>query len=239
MTYLELCQSTRAQAGISGEGPSSVDNQIGIYADIARWVSESYNEIQTMFENWNFLHNTYEFVLQGGQDKYNPSQLVGNMGGVGVRTPTLDTFMVDKSSNIQVNEKRLGYIPWSVWQIDNRVLDGKTGRPKYYTEDPAGNYHFYPSEEYNPDPLLNIDHIINFQGYSRPASLKENTDVPLTNPQYDEIIILGALIRYAEYYNSQEVAQSARQRYMTQLVQLKYSELPRNNLATPTFVAFA
>lgn len=239
MTYLQLCQAVRAQAGISGEGPTSVENQLGVYADIVRWVAEAYAEIQTMYENWNFLHNTYQFELQGGQDQYNPSQLVSDKGAMGVRTPTKDTFIVDKASDIPINEKRLGYIPWSVWQIDNSVLDGKVGRPKVYTEDPAGIYHFYPSEEAQPNPLDNINHIIEFQGYSRPHVMTKNGDTPILDEQYHELIKLKALLRYAEYYNSMEIYQTATASINEQLKALKYSELPRENLATARLVRFA
>jgi len=239
MTFLQLCQAVRAQSGISGEGPSSVTNQLGVYADVVRWVAEAYNEIQTMYENWNFLHNHYQFTLQGGQSHYNPAQLVGSAGGVGVRTPTKDTFIVDKQSAVPVRNKRLDYIPWSVWQIDNRVLDGTIGRPTQYTEDPAGVYHFYPYEAPNSDAQLRIDHTIDFQGYARPHVMVENEDTPILNPQYDELIVMKALIRYAEYYNSPEIMQSVTMRLNEQMKTLKYSELPRENLNTPPLVAFA
>ena len=55
-TFISLCKDTRAQAGIAGAGPTSTTGQSGIYADVVRWVEEAYNEIQTLNDNWNFLH---------------------------------------------------------------------------------------------------------------------------------------------------------------------------------------
>ena len=240
MNYLSLCQAVRAQAGISGEGPSSVSNQRGVYADVVRWVDESYAEIQTMYENWNFLHNTYTFTLQGGQSSYDPSQLTGNGGTMGIRTPTKDTFIIDKQSpELNAANKRLKYVPWSLWQIDNTVLDGKIARPEYYTEDPNGVFHFYPYEEEDTNDLTRIDHVIEFQGYSRPHVMKENLDEPIFNEQYHELIKLGALKRYAEYYNSQEIMQNVHMTYQQQIKKMEFSELPRENLTSPAFVSFA
>jgi len=234
--YLELCQSVRAQAGISGNStPANTENQIGILNDVVRWTAESYNEIQTLHENWNFLHNTYSLLLQPGFSSYNPELLVGDNGGVGVRTPTKDTFILESVSP----KIRLKYIAWSVWQISDVMLREEIGSPEYYTEDPKGNFHFYPIEEPAADQIDNIDHTISFQGYARPQRLLKSTDIPILHPQYQELIKLGALKRYAEFYNSPEIMQSVVVTYDQQLNKLRYSELPRDNLITPSFVPFA
>jgi len=233
-TFLQIAQNVRAQSGISGDGPVNVENQVGIMADVVRWTAEAYNEIQSMYENWNFLHNTYTFVLQGGHQSYNPSILVGSRGGIGVRTPTLDTFTIKEILGRE--QIRLKYMSWAVWQIDNEVLKGKVGKPEWYTEAPDGSFYFYPFEEAQADPNDNIDWQISFQGYARPNVMTASTDTPIFDVQYEELIKLKALTRYAEFYNSPEIMQSATKEYQMQIKTMEYSELPRNNLITPTFV---
>lgn len=237
-TFLKLANDVRAQAGISGEGPTSVRNQVGIQADIVRWVEEAYADIQTMKENWNFLHSAYAFILQGGQGSYDPSQLVGSNGAIGVRTATLDTFRVYDNTKQAWNI--LKYIPWSVWQIDEQILkDKERGIPVKFTVDPSNNYRFFPFEKSNANVLDNIDHSVKFYGFSRPDVMVDNGDIPIFHAQFHELIKLQALIRYAEYYNSPEVYQSSTGLFRDQFKALLYSEMPRDNLVTPPLVSFA
>jgi len=234
VTFLSLCQDVRSQAGISGMGPVNVENQVGIMADVVRWVKEAYAEIQSMYENWNYLHNIYTFTLQGGHEAYDPSLLVGSKGNLGVRTLTRDTFIVS-APLATTGKKRLKWIPWSVWQISPEILEGKVGKPEFYTEDPSGSLHFYPSEEAQLDPNDNIDWAISFQGYARPDIMNVSTDIPVIPEQYIETVKLKALTRYAEYYNSPEVMQSASAEFARQIKRMEYSELPRDNLITIPF----
>lgn len=237
-TYLELCQSVRAQAGISGDGPSSVANQTGIMQDVVRWVAEAYAEIQTKYENWNYLHSAYTAELQGGQFCIDPSQLIGEKGTEGIRQITTDSFRVRESTDTPW--KVLKYVPWSVWQISPEILkDDKRAVPEFYTEQPNGKLLFYPYQDAATDPLDNIDYPIKFQGYGRPHVMKNNSDIPIFHEQYAELIKLLALMRYAEYYNAMEVYQTADATFRQQIKKMEYSELPRDNLYTPPFVAFA
>jgi len=237
-TFLELANDVRAQSGISGEGPTSVRNQIGIQADIVRWVKEAYADIQTKKENWNFLHSAYQFTLQGGQNLYNPAQLVGSNGAIGVRTATLDTFRIYDA--VKQEWSILKYVPWSVWQIDREILkDTERGIPRKYTVDPSNNYQFFPYEISNVNPVDNIDHLVKFYGFSRPDVMTDNGDKPIFHEQYHELIKLQALMRYGEYYNAQEVYQSARFMFEVQFEAMLYSEMPRDYLVTPPFVPFA
>jgi len=208
-------------------------------SDVVRWTTEAYNKIQTMHENWNFLHNQFTFELQAGLSTYNPSLIVGSNNGVGVRTPTKDTFIIQQT-NTNKEKTRLRYVPWSVWQIDEKRLNvDEVRQPTMYTEDPSGVYHFYPSEQAQINPLDNINHTITFQGYARPHVMTVNNDIPAIPEQYQELIKMEALIRYAEFYNSPEVYKSAALMFQEGIKKMEYSELPRENLRTPTLVHFA
>lgn len=227
-TFLSIAQDVRAQSGISGTGPVNVENQSGIMADVVRWVVEAYDEIQTMYENWNFLFNSYFFTLQAGFDNYVTSSLVGDNGGEkGIRTLTKDSFVINDPLGIAKKE-RLRYIAWSVWTIDDAILEGKEGKPKFWTEDPSGRLHFYPAETV----ASGVDWLIEFTGFARPDVMTASTDIPIIPTQYTETIKLKALMRYAEYYNSPEVMQSASYSFQQQIKKMEYSELPRDNIIT-------
>ena len=232
-TFLEICKDVRAQSGISGVGPSSVTGQTGIMADVVRWVQEAYNEIQSMYENWNFLHNKFNFILVAGNESYNLSQLVGDKGGVGVRIPTLDTLTIRLEA--ETSKVRLKYIPWAVWQLDARVLEGETGKPEWYTQAPDKSFHFYPYQEAQALSIDNINYVIEFYGFSEPDIMTASTDQPVIPTQHHECIKLAALMRYAEYYNSPEVYVSAEKSFKNQMTALKDTEIPRYNYYTIPF----
>lgn len=220
-TYLQLCKDVRAQAGISGDGPANVTGQSGIYADVVRWVDESYNDIQTKYENWNFLYTTMSFELQDTFNTY-------DMGSSNIRQIVKDSF----KSQFQFDDKiRMSYIPYAKFRVDRRFDTASSGVPKYVTELPDGTLQFYPT----PDDTYTIF----LEGYSTPDVLSGSTDTPIFPSQYHELIKLNALIRYSEYYNVPEMYQSATRSFEMGIKKMEFSELPRDNLVTPSFVPFA
>ena len=48
-TFLELCKRLRAEAGLSGSGPSTVINQTGHYGNVVRWVQQAYSLILKLY----------------------------------------------------------------------------------------------------------------------------------------------------------------------------------------------
>ena len=221
MTYLELCKAVRAQAGISGDGPSNVTGQVGIYADVVRWVDESYNDIQTRFENWNFLYTTLDFELQETFDTYDNSNS-------GIRQFVKDSF---KSQYQNEDKVRMKYIPYAVYRLNRSFDTASTGVPKYVTELPDGSFQFYPT----PDATYTIY----VEGYSEPDVMEASTDTPIFPTQYQELIKTNALIRYSEYYNVPEMYQSATRSFELGIKKMEFSQLPKDNLVKPTLVRFA
>ena len=99
-TYLEICKSVRAQAGIAGDGPTDVTGQTGINADIVRWVDESYNDIQTAHENWNFLFSRVELELQTGFSEF-------DMSAKNLRVIAYDTFLIQYHAEYYLTQLNL------------------------------------------------------------------------------------------------------------------------------------
>jgi hypothetical protein len=59
MTFLELCQQTRQECGIQGQGPAAVTNQTGILKRVVEWVRDADLFIQTLHPDWDFLWAEY------------------------------------------------------------------------------------------------------------------------------------------------------------------------------------
>ena len=210
-TYLQICKDVRAQAGISGDGPSNVTGQTGIYADVVRWVDESYNDIQTRYENWNFLYTTFDFEIQEGFDTY-------DMGNSNIRQIVKGSF----KSEYQLEDKiRMIYIPYAIFRVNRRFDKASSGVPKYVTELPDGTLKFYPT----PDDTYTIY----LEGYSTPDVMETSTDTPIFPLQYHELIKSNALIRYSEYYNVPEMYKSATRSFEFGIKKMECSQLLKDN----------
>lgn len=216
-TYLEICQDVRAQAGISGDGPTNVTGQTGIYADIVRWVDESYNDIQTEHENWDFLFTRKEFELQAGQSEY-------DLDTLGLRVIAYDTFLIQYQAE---DKERVRFMPYSIFKIDQRFLETETGKPEYVTERPDNTLEFWKQAD--------RDYNIYLEGFSVPDIMTASANTSIFHSQYDELIKAGALMRYAEFYNVPSIAKSASKTYNKLLSQLEYSKLPKYNVTTRPF----
>ena len=74
MTYLQLCQLTRQECGIQGQGPSAVTNQTGTSKRVVEWVRDADLLIQTLHPDWDFLHAEFtENTVQGSDVITKPS----------------------------------------------------------------------------------------------------------------------------------------------------------------------
>lgn len=217
-TYLEICKDVRAQAGIAGEGPTSVTGQTGIHADIVRWVAESYNDIQTAHENWDFLFARKEFELQAGFDEF-------ELDTLNLRVIAYDTFLIQFEAG---DKDRLNFVPYSIFKTDTRFLETETGQPVYVTERPDNTLEFWKVADKNYNIYL--------EGFSVPDVMTESSDTPVFHSQYDELIKAGALIRYADFYNVPSIMKTAERTYSRLMKQLEFSKLPKYNIILKPFV---
>ena len=75
-TFLAKCVKFREDVGISGSGPGSVVNQVGILKQIVNWVADADEEIQRLWEDWTFLF-VPKVVITATADKqsFTPTEL--------------------------------------------------------------------------------------------------------------------------------------------------------------------
>ena len=73
MNFLEIAKRVRQECGISGDGPTNVAGQIGIYAKIVNWVQVAHEEIQRRSDAWNFDWAEHSQPLTAGVESYHPA----------------------------------------------------------------------------------------------------------------------------------------------------------------------
>lgn len=191
MNYLQLCQSLRAEAGLSGSGPASVVGQSGMYGKLVDWVQEAYAEILDMHP-WSFLWTRATPVLTIGQTVYT---------GADFDPAITDLGRVFASQMLDISSASRPRILWCEWSaLDRRSTDGAQGPPRYFTRRPDDALVFYPVPD--DDYEIQID-------YQRAApALAANDDLPLIpDAKLHKIIVYKALEYYGQHNEDMGAAQ--------------------------------
>jgi hypothetical protein len=179
MTFLELCQKVRQNSGISGEGPTAVNGQIGILSKVVTWVTKAALDVQLERRGWFFLWATANGNTQIGMKTYLPGDL--NITNV----KDLDTVLI--------GTKKVSVKKWD-WWLDNVRKAGiadRAGSPEFITISPDSKIHLYP--------VPNAVETITFDYYRKPVALVNNGDVCVVPVEYHQAIVEKALMYYAQY----------------------------------------
>ena len=183
MDFITLCQTVRRESGITGEGPASVANQVGILARVVEWVRKANTEIQLERDDWSFLWATVDTSLQAGVKTY----IKGDLSAPDMKS--LAAVLIGRNSLL------IRDWDWWTYHIRRTNLKDATGTPEAVTIDPSGNLHFYPKPDADMD--ITVDYFTN------PVPLVENTDIPVIPENYRQTIVERALMFYADYEEDQ------------------------------------
>lgn len=185
MTFLELCQAVRAEAGIQGSGPSTVVGQTGMYGRIVDWVGEAYAEILKMHP-WSFLWTRVTPELTSAQAAYTGADFdpaITDLGRI------YSGSMKDLTTT---NTPKIYFRDWSI--LDAQAA--ASGPPRYFTRRPDDAIIFYPT----PDAVYEVQ----FDYLKDGHTLVDNTDTPLIpDATLHKIIVYKALDYYGMYDENQ------------------------------------
>ena len=179
MNFLALCKRVRQDSGVTGEGPAAVTSQTGILARIVNWTKRANNEVQLANPSWTFLRKSKSVSFVIGQSDYTPTAL------------TLDP--VGSITDIYVEGNKIEVVDYSDWLDDIAKFEDASNQaaPTHVTLDDSGNLKFYPT----PSEAFTLSVV-----YQRkPVQLTANTDTPIFDEAFHEIIVARALMFYADY----------------------------------------
>lgn len=179
MNFLALCKRVRQDAGVSGDGPSSVTGQTDILARIVTWTKNADEQLQLKNEDWRFLWAYGSGPTVAGRAEYHPADL-------GLSSPrTL--------SNVVINGEPLESQSWE-WYLHNVLSEGREseqGTPKIFVMRPDNKIMLWPT----PNAVFTV----HTDYYKRPVALVNGTDEPLIPSEFHEAIVCRALMFYAHY----------------------------------------
>lgn len=200
MTYLELCQEVRSEAGLTGSWPAAVTGQTGMDAKIVRWVTRAWTEIQNL-RDWKFRYAEAAMPVAIGARTLSPSaQGISNL--LTIKNDTFRAYWVDGSIS------KLPCIDWRTFR-DAYPLP-LNQQPLAISEDPAGQ--------------LVLSHVpvqaftLHFDYKTAPQRLANNLDTPTGLPEsLHPVIVHKALMLYGAHDGASDVFQQANNEYQTYL----------------------
>lgn len=193
MTFLDLCRLLRQEAGIAGDGPNSTSGQTGPYKKVVDWVRRAYASVQTARQDWDFLWFEDSFALPIGSREVAMRDIDLRFKSVvrdSVRIQTLagQTLPVDFVSYERFKEKYLTSSPF--------------GLPCEYTITPNRKIKFSSAPDF--------DAVVYLEGHLSPHEFSANTDQPVFDAEFHEIILYRALMYYAANEEAGNIYQDAK-----------------------------
>lgn len=208
MTYLELCQRLRMEAGISGTGPSTVVGQAGELGRIVEWCAAAYEDIQNKRLDWRFHRFNFILPLTAITKTYarNSSALI--LSGGAVKNFKRNSLRIYTDTSVFSDELWLPNRDWDLFR-DNRLRGAssiQTGRPIEFTLDPSKEIYVWPI----PDSAT--QYFIRGEYYQIPDVMVNDTDEPIFDTNH-MAIVYNALMRYADYVSEPALFAYAQQQY--------------------------
>jgi hypothetical protein len=213
MTFLQICQRLRSEAGIAGTGPTSTANQLGELGRIVDWVQDAYVDIQEKHDQWGFMRAGFTLPIVIGTALYPATSIPGLMAWL--KPKDCDGLRCYLGST--ADEQWLRYRPYDEFRGLRLMaaMRDATGRPTEYTVTPNNGLLLWPI----PDNTYTID------GEYVQAAVKfvNDADIPVF-ADFHMVILWCALMKYAAYSAEPSLYAHAQKEYgrLVNKLELKY-----------------
>jgi hypothetical protein len=193
MNFLEICQWVVAEADRDSALLTSTDVTDltdDMHKKVVGWVKQAYGAIQREQPHWGFLFSSGIFTnLTAGWGDYPIS---------GVRDTLDDSWRIRSAG--QTTHYPLRWMEYKDWRDAYQVAYSTMGRgqPICVTRLPSGEYRFTPT----PD----ASYTVLADWFSTSATLSVDSDTPLWDEEFHEIICWKVLAYYAEMYDVPHLA---------------------------------
>jgi len=219
MNFLQLAQKTRALSGTQGTGPVSVVSADGYEAALVSFVADAWIDIQNHKEDWDFMHGRVTFDTVASQAEYTIAEIF-------LADPTLHKRWCKQAATIEDGTKEILSYRDPEYIFYTYLNDTSAGKPTEYTfkrEDNSIILRVIPDDAYN----------IDLHYYRSPQILTLNTDIPILNASYHNLIVYKALIKMAVFIASPELYQHYTIEADKMMGQLMRSEVPAKMMKRP------
>lgn len=216
-TYLQLVSSLHRECSISGNAPTSVVNQIGIYNRLAQWVADAVYELEALHGDWNFMWAQWSQPTVAGIATYSAPVNLGEWDR--------ESFFLNHSAS---NHKRLVEMDYRKWRESYRNGVLTPAKPDLFV--------VRPDKGITLSPVPDDAYTLTADYWKIPTRLAANNDTSEIPVQYERAIITLAKMKYAEDQGAPTMLTNAQQEHLLWLEKLEAGELPgqeRRRKSTP------
>lgn len=229
MNRLQLVNKAIVECGASGGPLTSTAGIEGSLARIAGWIDDSWSELQTLHDDWNWMRSSnilgagVSFVPASGQ--YTTTLGTG-AGTVGVEEDDFgkwdrESFRCYTTATGTSNEQFLDDIPFDSWRNSYML-----GAMRDVTTRPVA-VAIGPNESVNLGPPPNGLYTITADYWVAPSIMEDDDDVPVGLPlRFHLLIVYKTMKKYAGYESAPEVASRADKEYIPLFERLESARLP-------------
>lgn len=189
MNFLELCQRTRQECGISGGGPASVTGQTGVYVKLIAWVNDAWREIQQDHKDWLFMWDDFGFDTIVNTPEYTTTDLT-------VRDFSREPLVLYHKATGLDDRGFIPYLKYADYKARYADKNTPAARPICWTVTPKGAIRLYPK----PDDVYGVEG----DGQLKIQTLVDNTDSPIMPEQFHMAIVWLAC---KKWFDDQEATQ--------------------------------
>lgn len=228
MNFLQLCQRVRAEAGISGSGPSSVTGQSGELQRVIDWVNMAWEDIQNAHHDWNFLRSSAAVVTVPTVAAYAPAQFTDTTTALPVSAHgswITSTFTIHRQSIGVADQGELVFLPYDDFRRLYMIGPQVQRRPTMFTVAPNRSIVLGDA----PDDT----YVVSCDYFRAATPLLANGDVPAMPERFHALIVWRALMFYGEFEAAGEAYARGKNNFNRLMSRMEAAELPPVTLGPP------
>lgn len=220
MNRLELAQTLRSDAGISGSDDTTI-NPSGEWADIVRWIDRAWKDIQLRNSGtWNWMRKSVSFNTIANQSTYDPTAAPMSLTDFGNWVNY--TFRVYQGGEIG---NQLDLVHWQSYErFRNSYLLGslitEASRPNDVVIAPNKSIILYPVPS-------DTSFTVTADYYSKPQVLALDTDTPNMPEEFHELILYRALMFASQVEGAVDNYSIGEKEFKAMYTRLAIDQLPR------------
>lgn len=222
LTYLQLCQKTARECGLSGSGPLTVLNQTGQLGRVVNWVAEALIDVESAHPDWQWMRLGMSFTTVAGQAEY-PAE--GGAGTCGIAAGTFGRWQRKRFRNYPTASGNIAEVDMEMIDYDDWRDCYSFGATRYVQSRPMVVAKT-PSEGLALGPYPAVGYTVTGDYYRAPQVLVADTDTCAFNAQYDWIVIYKAMMYYGMYEAAPEVLGRGQEEFDKMMARMQALRLP-------------
>lgn len=218
MNFLALCNRLRESCGISGDGPSTVEGQVGEMSRVVNWINEAYLDIQQIHPDWRWLRKSFSFPTVAGQTAYSLAECgITDHGQWDVGTFRCYPTAVGLNGEMLLCD--MDYEHWrNLYQLG--AMRAVQTRPTVATILPDNSFGLGSAPDATGYTIIG-------DYYAEPSEMALDADIPLIPAKHHMAIVYRAMMFYGVYEAAPEVFLRGETEFKRLIGRMRRDQLPQ------------